>query len=143
LHTVPTATEVARLVRARRVQSFFRAAVLTSYGSHCAITGLGDPRLLIASHIIPWSVNERRRADPTNGLCLNALFDRAFDRGLITLDRNLRLLLAPSLKSAAQTSPLGCSLLEAEGRPLTLPTRFLPDTEAIRYHRENVFESAG
>jgi hypothetical protein len=112
LTAAPTATEVAQLVRARRVQSFFRTAVLTSYGSRCAITGLADSRVLNASHIIPWSVNERRRADPTNGLCLNALFDR----GLNTFDAELRLLLAPALQETARQAPLECSLLESEVR---------------------------
>lgn len=58
------ATETERLIRTRRVQSFFRAAVLTSYDCRCAVTGLADPRLLNASHIIPWSVNVSRASRP-------------------------------------------------------------------------------
>src|SRR3954469_1591946 len=77
-------TETERLVRARRVQGFFRATVLTSYGHRCALTGLGVPTLLNASHIVPWAASVERRADPRNGLCLNTLLDRAFDRGLIS-----------------------------------------------------------
>lgn len=100
-----TETELPRLTRARRVQSFFRAAVLTSYESRCAISGLSDPRLLNASHIIPWSTSIPRRADPTNGLCLNALFDRAFDRGLITFDESLRVVVSPQLQTTARNSP--------------------------------------
>lgn len=54
---IPTGeTDVLRLVRARRVQSFFRATVMTSYGCRCAISGLALPELLVASHIIPWSI---------------------------------------------------------------------------------------
>ena len=63
-------TEAIRTVRARRVQAFFRSAVLTSYESRCALTGLAIPELLNASHIIPWSENTARRADPRNGLAL-------------------------------------------------------------------------
>lgn len=51
-------TERDALVRTRRVQSFFRAAVLASYRGRCALTGLAIPELLNASHIIPWSVDE-------------------------------------------------------------------------------------
>jgi len=80
------ATEKNVLIKTRRVQSFFRAAVLTSYDNRCALTGLAIPELLNASHIIPWSVDEKRRADPRNGICLNAFHDRAFDRGLISFD---------------------------------------------------------
>lgn len=55
------ATDVVRLIRTRRIQSFFRAAVLTSYRGRCAVTGLGVDELLVASHIIPWSVSVERR----------------------------------------------------------------------------------
>lgn len=135
------ATEVERLVRARRVQSFFRAAVLTSYECRCAITGLAEPQLLNASHIIPWSENVARRADPTNGVCLNVLFDRAFDRGLITFDEKLRVVVSIRLQSLARESPLSCSILEANGRPLALPLRFTPDRDALDYHRLHVFRA--
>jgi hypothetical protein len=136
-----TPTEVERLIRARRVQSFFRSAVLTSYGSRCAITGLREPRLLNASHIIPWSVSTSRRADPTNGICLNALFDRAFDRGLLTFDEEFRVVLSTQLREVASESQMACSMLECEGHRLTLPSRFSPDPIALRYHRESVFQS--
>jgi putative restriction endonuclease len=122
------------------VQSFFRAAVLTSYEGRCAISGLDVPELLSASHIIPWSQSIERRADPTNGLCLNALFDRAFDRGLIAIDADLRVLVSPRLKDAADAAELGCSLREAEGRRLATPQRFPPAAEALEHHRRSVFQ---
>ena len=128
-------TDVARVVRARRVQGFFRAAVLTSYDGRCAISGLAAPELLVASHIIPWCDSVERRADPTNGLCLNALFDRAFDRGLITVDEDLRVVVSRRLREAADGAELGCSLREAEGRRLATPTRFPPAADALEHHR--------
>jgi len=39
-----------------------------------------------ASHIVPWAEDERNRLNPRNGLCLNALHDRAFDRHLMWID---------------------------------------------------------
>ncbi|MYE38741.1 MAG: HNH endonuclease, partial [Chloroflexi bacterium] len=60
-------------------QDFFRSAVLSSYNYRCCITGLSVPRLLIASHIIPWRLNQENRVNPGNGLSLNALHDKAFD----------------------------------------------------------------
>jgi len=83
-------TEVVRTIRARRVQAFFRAAVLASYEYRCALSDIALPELLNSSHIIPWKVSVERRADPRNGIALNALYDRAFDRGLMTLDEELR-----------------------------------------------------
>jgi len=133
-------TEIVRTVRARRVQSFFRAAVLTSYDGTCAVTGLRLRSLLNASHIIPWSCSVERRADPTNGICLNALFDRAFDRGLMTIGEDMQIIVSPALLTAACEAALSCSLLEAEGRKLMLPSRFLPDQAALAYHRQHVFK---
>jgi hypothetical protein len=132
-------TDVLRLIRARRVQSFFRAAVLTSYEERCAITGLAVPELLVASHIIPWSESTTRRADPTNGLCLNALFDRAFDRGLITIDDNLRVVVSRHLLDACGAADLDCSIRQAHGRRMRLPKRLGPDTSALAYHRDHRF----
>ena len=134
-------TDVARVVRARRVQSFFRAAVLTSYNSRCAISGIALPELLVASHIIPWADSVERRADPRNGLCLNALFDRAFDRGLITLDADLRVVVSRRLKEGAESAELACSLGHLEGRRLMIPGRFPPAVEALQHHRELIFQS--
>jgi putative restriction endonuclease len=133
-------TEIERIIRARRVQSFFRSAVLTSYNHSCAISGLAVPELLNASHIIPWSVSVERRADPTNGLCLNALFDRAFDRGLITISHEMTIQVSPRLLADAITAEIRCSINEIEGRRLRLPLRFTPDPNAMLYHRTHVFK---
>ena len=69
------ATESLCEVKVRRVQRFFRQTVLQSYDNRWAISGLVIPELLVASHIIPWAKDKLRRADPTNGIALNALYD--------------------------------------------------------------------
>ena len=132
-------TDVVRSVRTRRVQSFFRAAVLTTYNDRCALSGIRDANLLIASHIIPWSQSVQRRADPRNGILLNSLFDRAFDAGLFTFDDDLRVIVSARLESATAGAELSCGLREIEGLALSVPDRFPPDAEAIGYHRANVF----
>jgi predicted restriction endonuclease len=134
-------TEVLRTVRTRRVQTFFRSTVLTSYHFRCALTGLSVPVLLNASHIIPWHLDESRRADPSNGICLNSLHDRAFDRGLITFDEQWRLMLSPQLRIANTDVFQREVLVEFAGRSLQLPDRFRPDPDAMAYHREQVFMS--
>ena len=136
-------TETERTVRTRRVQRFFRSAVLSAYDHRCALTGLAVPALLNASHIIPWSVAEHRRADPRNGLCLNALHDRAFDRGLITFDDQWHTVLSPTLYDGDATPVHRQALLELEGQPLRLPRRFEPDPVAMAYHRRKVYCIAG
>src|SRR5690606_21286554 len=134
-------TEVERTVRARRVQSFFRAAVLTTYAFKCALSGIAGAELLTASHIIPWSDSVERRADPTNGLCLNALLDRAFDRGLFTFDDNLQVVISGRLTDNFTDARLKCSLDQIEGVTLQTPNRFLPDPDAIRFHRSTIFQA--
>lgn len=132
-------TEVERTVRIRRVQHFFRAAVLTNYGNRCALTGLAIPDLLIASHIIPWSESVERRADPRNGIALNAICDRAFDRGLITFDETLRVVISSRLRSFEPGSWHERVVSGIEDRTLTVADRFQPDPEALAWHRRTVF----
>jgi len=130
---------VERTVKGRRVQSFFREAVLAAYDGRCAVTGLGVPSLLNASHIIPWHTDAARRADPANGVALNTLHDRAFDRGLITFDDSRRLVVSSRLKRAEVSRWGEAALLRTEGSALRPPERFLPDPEALRHHREVIF----
>ena len=132
-------TEVMRTVRTRRVQSFFRAAVLASYENRCALSDIAVPDLLNASHIIPWKVDTGRRADPRNGIALNALYDRAFDRGLIGFDEQLRVIVSPRLREGEVPALQQLALLDIEGQKLRLPCRFLPDAAALAYHRDNIF----
>ncbi len=133
-------TESAQTVRVRRVQSFFRSAVLAIYDNRCALTGLKVPTLLNASHIVPWSASPKRRADPSNGLLLNALHDRAFDRGLITLDEDFRVVLSSQLRDHCVNDTHQQSFLAFAGSPIKLPKRFMPDPTALAYHREHVFK---
>jgi len=134
-------TETVGSARVRLVQGFFRAAVLAAYDAQCAICRLGLPELLVASHIIPWSKDARRRADPTNGLALCVLHDKAFDIGLISLDDSHRVLLSPRAKLESTSRLHIVGLHEAEGTPVAKPTRFQPDQAAIQYHRQNVFQN--
>ncbi len=132
-------TEEVVLRKARLVQGFFRRAVLTAYGETCAMCRIGYPEIIIASHIIPWSRNERRRADPTNGLALCAFHDKVFDRGFVSIDSTNRILLSDRARVHAPSRMHQVGLLDIEGRALRLPERFAPDDVAIKYHRENLF----
>ena len=133
-------TESIRAVRVRRVQSFFRKSVLVSYGNRCALSGLRLSELIIASHIIPWRIDEKRRADPTNGIALNALYDRAFDQGLMTFDEQFRVILSNALLDEVVDNQCAQALFDIAGRALTLPNRFRPDEAALAYHRDKVFK---
>jgi putative restriction endonuclease len=132
-------TEAQKSVRVRLVQRFFRETVLSGYNFSCAICRLNLPMLLNASHIIPWSVDKIRRADPRNGLSLCVLHDRAFDRGLISVDDGFRIILSGEVKIAGAPKLHRVGLLEIEGKKIRLPDKFRPDQAAFTYHRENIF----
>lgn len=136
-------TERQQLVRVRTVQGFFRRAVMASYEYRCAICGICIVELLNASHIIPWNANVERRADPTNGLALCSLHDRAFDRGLLAIDDRLRVIIADSLRVNDASKVHRVALVTIEGKLISLPHRFHPDAEALEYHREKVFQQTG
>ena len=131
-------SEMNSMVTTRRHQGFFRRVILSSYESRCAVTGIAIPQLLIASHIIPWEQCEARRTDPTNGICLNALHDKAFDRHLITFDEDYRLVVSPALKANTSSDFHTASFLALEGQQLHLPHRFKPDPKAMEAHREQL-----
>lgn len=124
--------------KTRRGQDLFRAAVLSAYQGRCCITGLSDSRLLNASHIVPWRADPANRLNPRNGLCLSALHDRAFDRGLITLDDEYRVLLSPQLWERDDAF-IRTAFVTYEGMPITLPDKFAPDHELLAQHRESTF----
>lgn len=97
-------TQAAQLVMARVGQSRFRRALLERWNNQCPLTGISEPGLLRASHIIAWSAcaDERERLDPENGLLLSALWDAAFDRGLVSFDVGGQALAFPKLGTAAR-----------------------------------------
>jgi len=134
-------TEVKRNVKVRIVQSFFRDAVLASYDFSCAICRLAVPEMLNASHIIPWSKNKARRVDPRNGMCLCVLHDRAFDRGLISVDKNYCVLISEKLKSKGKCQLFEVAFKEIRAKRIKMPSRFFPDQIALEYHRQEIFLS--
>jgi putative restriction endonuclease len=137
---LPAGRDEIRLVKSRVNQSFFRAAVLAAYDYKCSLTGLSRPELLCASHIVPWKTDEANRTNPTNGLCLNALHDRAFDRGLISVDDDFTLILSKKVVGSRQDSADYRLLESYEGVGLKTPERFAPRRDFLRFHRDNIFQ---
>lgn len=130
-----------RVVEIRSHQAFFRRMVLASYENRCCITGLMIPSLLIASHIKPWKDSDpvRERTNPMNGLCLNALHDKAFDRGLITVTPSYRIRVSSTICEQYSDSAVKKYFEEYDGKQITLPHRFAPAGEYLEYHNRNVF----
>ncbi len=131
---------VTREVKTRVNQSVFRQMVLANYNTKCAITGIDIPKLLLASHIIPWSKSEKERLNPENGICLSALYDKAFDKGLIGIDLNYEIILSKDLKAKKDTSFYNQHFAPIKNKKIIEAISYLPRKEFLQYHLDVVFE---
>lgn len=141
IELLPEGTDALAETKRRVGQYFFRTSVLAAYGNSCCITGLKAPELLIASHIKPWKVSDEKteRTNPKNGLCLNALHDKAFDRGLLTIDDKYRIVVSDRLKEVSMDDETRNWILYYDGQEISMPEKFLPDKDFIHYHNDIVF----
>lgn len=130
-----------RAVKTRVNQCVFRQMVLTNYTSKCAITGIDIPDLLFASHIVPWSKNEKERLNPENGICLSALYDRAFDRGYIGFTNDYKVLLSSSIKEKSNTEYYNKYFAPIENTTLINPIKYNPSKLFLEYHRDTIFNT--
>lgn len=130
---LPKATEAERLVVLRIGQDIFRDRLLAYWGGCCPLTGIADRALLRASHIVPWSVcgSDAERLDVHNGLLLSALWDAAFDQGLVTFDQEGRPQFSPLLSDAA------CAELRWH-HPIALTDKH---EQRLAWHRINQFKT--
>ncbi|MFV8356299.1 HNH endonuclease [Flavobacterium sp. XS1P32] len=131
---------VIREVKTRVNQSVFRQMVLTNYNTQCAITGIDIPELLLASHIVPWSKNENERLNPENGICLSALYDKAFDKGLIGVNSSYQVILSNSLKKKKETSFYQNHFVSIENQRIVDGIKYLPRKEFLEFHLDTIFE---
>lgn len=130
---------VTREVKTRVNQSVFRQMVLANYATKCAITGIDIPQLLFASHIVPWSANEKERLNPENGICLSPLYDKAFDKGLIGINTNYEIIISTELKKKKETIFYGNHFASIEKIKITEPVKYLPKKEFLEYHLDTIF----
>ena len=122
------------VVQIRVNQARFRKAVLSSYNATCCISGLQHERLVIASHIVPWSEDTKNRLNPQNALCLSALHDRAYDQGLITVMPDFTVRVSPKIKAVRGDSFILESLLRFDQQPIRFPSRFGPAPIFLEWH---------
>jgi len=129
--TMPRTTEAEQLVVRRVGQDIFRAGLMAYWPNGCPLTGIADPALLRASHIVPWKdcAADAERLDIHNGLLLSALWDAAFDRGLVTFDDGGRPEFSPQLGGAA------CAELRWRS-PILLTDRHRAH---LAWHRRHIF----
>uniref|UniRef100_UPI00404AFA8A HNH endonuclease n=3 Tax=Bacteroidota TaxID=976 RepID=UPI00404AFA8A len=128
-----------REVKVRVNQSVFRQIVLANYSSKCAISGIDVPELLVASHIIPWSKNEKERLNPENGICLSSMYDKAFDKGLIGLKLDHSIVISEKLRSNRIKPYYKQFFAPLEKLKIASPQKYLPKPEFLEYHLDVVF----
>ena len=127
-------------IKARVNQNFFRNVILSVYNFKCAISGIDMPDLLIASHIIPWSKNEKERLNPQNGICLSPLYDKCFDQGYIGITSDYKLVISKELKCNLHKDYFSRHFGYFENTMINLPDRFLPQPDFLDYHYRVIFK---
>jgi putative restriction endonuclease len=126
-------------VEVRRKQYIFRRMVLSSYAGVCCISGLSEPRLLVASHIVPWNKSNENRLNPRNGLCLSVLHDKAYDRGLLTVLPDYTIVISKEIRRLQDDKFIQETLVSCHGSKIALPEKFHPAPELLEWHNQNVF----
>ncbi len=82
---------------------------------------------------------EDLRLNPSNGLCLCALHDKAFDVGLLTIDDDYKVMVSPSLRPYTVHDVVITGLMVYSNRPILLPDRFMPEKAFLEIHRNEYF----
>lgn len=124
-------TEKESLIKSRIGQGTFRQTLFNMWGG-CAVTGCEVKELLVASHIIPWSISEAHRLNPYNGFLLVAHLDKAFDSGLISFDAEGKIMISSKFKGYK-------SIGIHSGMGINLKSE---NEKFLQYHRLNVYRDA-
>ena len=117
-------------------QRAFADAVKGNYGYRCAVTGVAAREFLVAAHIVPWSEDPRIRLDPSNGICLSVLADRAFESGYLQIDDDFTVRI--DWGRVGGDAALRSQLEPLDGRKLRLPSQGQPKVEYLRRRQELV-----
>lgn len=135
--SLPVEDEDTRFVRG----GLFKKLVPKVYDFTCAISGMkviavDGASLVEACHIVPISVSGDDRV--TNGIALCPNLHTAFDRGMIGVDGQLRVIVSPSLADN-EASPY--NLRQFHGQPIRLPFGMIhyPKMESFRWHLKEKF----
>lgn len=137
---IPLGREREAIIKQRVNQSFFRSTILSSYNLKCCITGLSISDFLVASHIIPWTRDDKNRLNPHNGLCLNSIHDKAFDKGFFTVTADYKIKISKYFDDYKKDNAVKDLFLKYENQSITLPDKFSPSKEFLDYHHKNIFK---
>lgn len=85
-------------------------------------------------------MDEKNRLNPQNGIAINALHDKAFENGLLTITPDYKVKISPILLKQKKTQTLEDYFLKYHNQNIILPSKFLPDIEFLKYHNEERFK---
>ncbi len=127
-----------------------RARVMANYLYSCAFCGLRsrlpaqNSYLLVASHILPWAeATSHARLEPTNGLALCAIHDRAFEWGFLSVDEDLRVVVSDGAREHyAPEERVRAEIVDIAGRAIVPSGRHFARAGGryLEHHRQAVFD---
>lgn len=133
---LPEGEERERMVKQRINQIFFRNTVLASYDYRCCITGVENPILLEACHIVSWSQDKTNRTNPQNGLCMNPFFHKAYDNYLIGITPDMQIQVSEELLQNTSDDTFMNYLSGLNGKKIIMPNKFYPNKDLLAMHYE-------
>jgi putative restriction endonuclease len=117
----------------------FRKRVMQNFEGRCCLSGINEEELLVAGHIVPWAKRIDTRLDPSNGFLLYCPYDRLFDKGFISFDDRLRVVVG---SWADRCSPsLRTILKQLAGQQARLPVKWSIKQEYLAYHRAEILQA--
>lgn len=130
-----------RTVQQRLHQAVFRERVLAAYGHRCALSGLPEPRLIDAAHIVP-DDEELGQPDVRNGICMSKIHHAAYDAGLIGIDPDFTVHVSEQLLAIHDGPLLEQGLKALAGQKVRVPADDLavPDRDRLSF-RFDLFRS--
>ena len=129
-----------REIKTRVNQNIFRQIVLANFDGKCGLSGIDISELLIASHIKPWADDVENRLNPENGICLSALFDKAFDKGLISFKDDMTTIFSERLKDNVGKEYYEQYFEPIRGKKLKTPCKYHPNPLFLEWHRDYIFD---
>lgn len=134
---IPEGKERERIVKQRINQTFFRNAVLSSYNNKCCITNLSCTELIEACHIVDWATDVKNRLNPSNGICLNVLFHKAYDKNYIGISPDYEVFVSDKLFDENSQDTIRTFFMQYHHTRIQMPDKFLPNKDLLNLHYQH------
>ncbi len=132
-----------RMVKQRLHQASFREAVISAYSNRCALSGLPEPLLLDAAHIIIDKDELLGQPVVPNGIPLSKIHHAAFDAHLIGIDPDYKVHVSDRLLEL-HDGPILEALKNLDSGKIHLPNRAKdrPDRDRLALRFETFKKAA-